>query len=127
MGEPPSTPPIAGETGRRTLGELIHAAVRGAIEAAVEAEVVATLGTGRSERRDSRQDDRNGTQTGRLSGPTGATRGPSSWIRRARAAPWSTDSGWAATRAAAACPLHDGDVILVGTSLSPPVFTFRVP
>jgi hypothetical protein len=70
MGEHTSTPPGAGEKGRSTLGELIHAAVRGAIEAAVEAELVATLGADRYERRDSRQGYRNGTKTRTLSGPT---------------------------------------------------------
>ena len=72
MGEHTSKPPVAGEKGRSTLGELIHAAVRGAIEAAVEAELVATLGAGRYERRDSRQGYRNGMKTRTLSGPTGA-------------------------------------------------------
>jgi hypothetical protein len=72
MGEHTSKPPVVGEKGRSTLGELIHAAVREAIEAAVEAELVATLGAGRYERRDSRQGYRNGTKTRTLSGPTGA-------------------------------------------------------
>jgi len=72
MGEHTSTQPVAGDTGRSTLGELIHAAVRGAIEAAVEAELAVTLGAGRYERRDSRHGYRNGTKTRTLSGPTGA-------------------------------------------------------
>ena len=72
MGEHTSKPPVVGEKGRSTLGELIHAAVRGAIEAAVEAELAATLGADRYERRDSRQGYRNGTKTRTLSGPTGA-------------------------------------------------------
>jgi transposase-like protein len=72
MGEHTSKPPVAGEKGRSTLGELIHAAVRSAIEAAVEAELAATLGVGRYERRDSRHGYRNGTKTRTLSGPTGA-------------------------------------------------------
>jgi putative transposase len=72
MGEHTSTQRVAGNPGRSTLGELIHAAVRGAIEAAVEAELAATLGAGRYERRPTRQGYRNGTKTRTLSGPTGA-------------------------------------------------------
>jgi putative transposase len=71
MEEHTSTQRVAGDKGRSTLGELIHAAVRGAIEAAVEMELAATLGAGRYERRAHRRGYRNGTKTRRLSGPTG--------------------------------------------------------
>ena len=72
MGEHTSTQRVAGDKGRSTLGELIHAALREATEAAVEAELAATLGAGRYERRDSRHGYRNGTKTRALSRPTGA-------------------------------------------------------
>jgi hypothetical protein len=36
------------------------------------------------------------------------------------------DSARAATCAAAGMPLHDGEVIILGTSLSPYVFKFRL-
>jgi hypothetical protein len=100
MGEHTSKPRVAGEQGRSTLGELIHAAVRGAIEAAVEAELAATLGAGRYERCDSRQGYRNGTKTRTLSGPTGALRlslpratvatsaGRQEWRSTSRSMPW---------------------------------------
>lgn len=72
MAEHTSRQRVAGDKGRSTLGELIHAAVREAIEVAVEAELATTLGAGRYERRDSRHGYRNGTKTRTLSGPTGA-------------------------------------------------------
>ena len=72
MDEHTSTPRGAGDKGRGTLGEMIHAAVRGAIEVAVEMELAATLGAGRYERHAHRHGYRNGTKTRTVSGPTGA-------------------------------------------------------
>ncbi len=54
----------AGEQGRSTLGELIHAAVRRVIEAAVEEELAGALGADRYEREAAPR----GTATARRSG-----------------------------------------------------------
>jgi len=71
MGKHSRKPRAAGEQGRSTLGELIHAAVRSAIEAAVEEEVAGALGADRYAREAARRGYRNGTKDRTLTGPTG--------------------------------------------------------
>ncbi len=71
MGEHIRKSRAAGEQGRSTLGELIHAAVRRAIEAAVEEELAGALGADRYEREAARRGYRNGTKERTLTGPTG--------------------------------------------------------
>jgi putative transposase len=59
------------EGGARSLGELIHAAVRRAIESAVDEELAAALGAAMYVRTGTRRGYRNGTKPRTLSGPTG--------------------------------------------------------